>query len=515
MAGTDPFLGTFNLWRGDAIQSGPIPTLYHSEPQYASQICRLGLAERGCEWRSRLMDIQVKTEQLDPWFLKLNPAGSVPILVRTVDGVETVCANSLDILRFVDTHLEGPKLLPQDAAAKARVEEILTLHYAVPMEDFTQGHLLLTNPGFRHVIPKVLEGSLPLLKEMAADEKLDAVVRTAAERKARETEALLKRMEEPEAMFTPAKEQLLKVLDALEALLGAQDEESHFLVGEEYTLADVVMTVLLARAQWADDTAKAVAEHKRVAVYWDRMRARPSFVKADIWAVLRPGRVFCAIGAMAFSAASAVGGFLHDTVVHPVQQTDAYKWAAEEAAPFIVDHYNFTSVVVVEDVTLPAAKMANDNIVEPTREASMKAYEASLHAVQDTANATTGALVNPLGEAGSGALHQIGDGAKAAEEAAEKAMHAAADVADKAIGPAKDVVMEKVVPGMADHGARIAEYTDKVEDFVRDNIIAPVAQSQLMKGGQEAVAKGFEDAKYHFTYKMVPGFMDSMVLRLV
>ena len=46
--------------------------------------------------------------QLEPWYLKLNPGGSVPLLVRTVDGVEAVVHGSaVDILRYVDKTLEA------------------------------------------------------------------------------------------------------------------------------------------------------------------------------------------------------------------------------------------------------------------------------------------------------------------------------------------------------------------------------------------------------------------------
>ena len=63
MAATDPHLGTANHWRGDPIQAGAEPTLYHAESHYASMVARLGLVERGCAWRSRVMDIHNHTEQ--------------------------------------------------------------------------------------------------------------------------------------------------------------------------------------------------------------------------------------------------------------------------------------------------------------------------------------------------------------------------------------------------------------------------------------------------------------------
>ena len=83
---------------------------------------------------------------------------------------------------------QGPKLMPSGAVAAA-VEKILALHAEVPLDDYTHGHLLRSNAGFRMAAPRVLEATLPLLREMAKDEQLEASVRTAAERKARTASA--------------------------------------------------------------------------------------------------------------------------------------------------------------------------------------------------------------------------------------------------------------------------------------------------------------------------------------
>ena len=57
MSALDPALGTHNLWCGDAIARGTVPTLYQSEGSYHSQVARLGLTEKGAKWKSRLMDL--------------------------------------------------------------------------------------------------------------------------------------------------------------------------------------------------------------------------------------------------------------------------------------------------------------------------------------------------------------------------------------------------------------------------------------------------------------------------
>lgn len=47
-----------------------------------------------------------RSQQLEPWYLTLNPAGNVPTLVRTVDDKEHAVVETLDILRYVDANLK-------------------------------------------------------------------------------------------------------------------------------------------------------------------------------------------------------------------------------------------------------------------------------------------------------------------------------------------------------------------------------------------------------------------------
>lgn len=86
------------------------------------------------------------------------------------------------------------------------MERLVSRISTLPMDDFTHGHLLRTNGGFRHIMPRVLEGSLPMLRAMADDEKVEVGVRTSADAKIEETEALLKKFEDPEALYQPARD---------------------------------------------------------------------------------------------------------------------------------------------------------------------------------------------------------------------------------------------------------------------------------------------------------------------
>jgi glutathione S-transferase len=45
------------------VERSPVPTLYHSEGSYYSQIARLALVEKGAPWKSRLMELHGALEQ--------------------------------------------------------------------------------------------------------------------------------------------------------------------------------------------------------------------------------------------------------------------------------------------------------------------------------------------------------------------------------------------------------------------------------------------------------------------
>ena len=49
--------------------------LYHHPLSVCSMKVRLVLEEKGLAWSGRIIDIVQKQEQLDPWYLKLNPKG--------------------------------------------------------------------------------------------------------------------------------------------------------------------------------------------------------------------------------------------------------------------------------------------------------------------------------------------------------------------------------------------------------------------------------------------------------
>jgi glutathione S-transferase len=91
--------------------------LYHAEPAANSLKALLAFKEKGLEFESIYVDLH-KFEQHEPWFVKLNPEGQVPVLDHDGNIIThtTVIAEYLE-----DAFPDAPPLRPADPLGKARM----------------------------------------------------------------------------------------------------------------------------------------------------------------------------------------------------------------------------------------------------------------------------------------------------------------------------------------------------------------------------------------------------------
>lgn len=91
--------------------------LYHAEPAANSLKALLAFKEKGLEFESIYVDLH-KFEQHEPWFVKLNPEGQVPVLDHDGNIIThtTVIAEYLE-----DAFPEATPLRPADPLGKARM----------------------------------------------------------------------------------------------------------------------------------------------------------------------------------------------------------------------------------------------------------------------------------------------------------------------------------------------------------------------------------------------------------
>jgi glutathione S-transferase len=233
--------------------------LWHAVHSTCSQKVRLCLAEKRLPWTSRLVDLR-GFQHLEPAFLALNPAATVPVL-RAGD---LVIRESLVINEYLEDAHPEPRLRPRGAAAAARMRD-WTLH-------------IVEEPTWAVKVPSFQKNIRPAL---AARYSPAEVERLAARMPSRDTAARwVKAVNEG---FSPEEigaslERLARTLDRMERALA----DAPWLAGEEYSLADVDMAPFVHRLAALGEQAM-IGARPRVGDWYARIRARPAFAAAMEW----------------------------------------------------------------------------------------------------------------------------------------------------------------------------------------------------------------------------------------
>lgn len=208
--------------------------LYHHPLSVCSMKTRLALEEKGLDWSGQIIDIVGAQEQLEPWYIKLNPKGVVPTL-EVQNGT-----TNIDLADEVDLQI---------------------LSYA--------RHPSMENSG--KILDTRIEKSLQLAKQYPElkDSYLVCADRSKKSKTFRVDETHVKEIEQNAfAALTFAEKQL---------------EGNTFLLGDSYTLADVIWTVVLSRldllgfSDWISGK-----DFPLLANYYQRAQARESFTTAHI-----------------------------------------------------------------------------------------------------------------------------------------------------------------------------------------------------------------------------------------
>ncbi|XP_072170150.1 ganglioside-induced differentiation-associated protein 1-like [Diadema setosum] len=262
-----------------------VPLLYHATISGLCQRVCLSFAEKGIEYRSRLLNI-VAGDQYDPHYLRVvNPNGSMPTLEH---GGEYIRESS-DIIKFIDElPSEKPKLIPdENTELRVRFDRMLelvnSLHVIVPrMLAMTVPHLaqnpVLSEETRLRILEKIGEGrKLRLLR--LKDEHPDL---------AEVAQAFIDRIPPP---LPPSKKEamLLKQLDLwdkgfaeIETVLEEQKKTSggqeYWLCADHITLPDIHLIVLLHRLVFIGQAERLfLVKRPLLANYYQRFTSRQSF----------------------------------------------------------------------------------------------------------------------------------------------------------------------------------------------------------------------------------------------
>jgi glutathione S-transferase len=253
--------------------------LYHNGFSLCSKKLRVCMAELGTAYASHHIEL-IETgayESCSPTFLKINPGGTVPVVVHRGHPVY----ESHDQIVYLAQHAgaRGAELLPDDPEMRAIVEQWTDC--ASLVGDALQGtreragHCIpgLTLPVFAAMVQyipysEILKGLLthpnkerPLLFTMMKFRGVEGILKVPPMRK----------------MIRRSRRDMGQHLDALAAQL--EKHGGPWIAGASYTLADVSWVVLLDRlveVDW-DDYFWGQGKRPAVLAYWERLKARPSY----------------------------------------------------------------------------------------------------------------------------------------------------------------------------------------------------------------------------------------------
>ncbi len=244
-------------------------TLHHHPLSVCSMKVRLALEEKGLDWSSNVIDIVREQEQLEPWYVKLNPNGVIPTLAFN-NGTTEVVTNSARIIRFIAALPEGNSLLPTNKNDIQLMDKLIDLADEVDLQILSYAR----HPSMEKS-EKILDARINkslLLAEQHPELKNNYLACAARSEKSKTFRVDVKHIKDIEQ-------------SAVESLTLAEKQMNGntYLLGDIYSLADVIWTVVLSRldllgyTDWINGN-----KFPLLGSYYQRAQDRESFTLAQI-----------------------------------------------------------------------------------------------------------------------------------------------------------------------------------------------------------------------------------------
>lgn len=226
--------------------------LYHSVNSVCAQKVRVVLAEKGLDYRERLMTL--RGDQFDPEYMKLNPNAVVPTIVH--DGLPVI--ESSVILYYLDEAFPNPPLMPKDLHQRALARQFNKLideyvHNSCTILTFATAF----RPWFAGLTGEQIEARLAKSPSKQRTEyKRDVALNGLDSRYVRDA--------------LGHHEKLLKMMDA-------SLQRGNWVAGE-FSLADAAVIPYILRLDLLK-LRRMWERMARIEAWYQRMRARPSVQK--------------------------------------------------------------------------------------------------------------------------------------------------------------------------------------------------------------------------------------------
>jgi ganglioside-induced differentiation-associated protein 1 len=238
--------------------------LYHFDNSVCSQKVRLALEEKHLEWQDRRVDI-LNGAQFTPDYLKLNPRAVVPTLVH--DG--HVIRESTVICEYLDEVFREPPLMPADPLGRAQVR----LWTKLPDEEIHSACATVTfTTYFRYTLMKLPPEKLLAIEAKEVDRLAHAAVHPTVLK--RKHDVIVKGLEATDA------KRAFKAYDQMLGEMEAALAQGPWLLGRQYTLADLALTPYVDRLYNLALGPMWIGRRPRVTAWYEAIRARPNFSAA-------------------------------------------------------------------------------------------------------------------------------------------------------------------------------------------------------------------------------------------
>ncbi|KAM4544016.1 ganglioside-induced differentiation-associated protein 1 [Fundulus diaphanus] len=263
-------------------------TLYHWTQSFNSQKVRLAIAEKGL--RCEEYDVSLPlSEHNEPWFMRLNPAGEVPVLVHN----DNIICDPTQIMDYLEENFndEGtPRLVPEeDSRYYLRVQHYRELLDSLPMDAYTHGCILHPEITADSHIPTYAAASIRTQigntqTELAKLAEQNPELKDAYIAKQRRLKSKLFDHDNLKYL-KKLLDELESVMDQVETELQRRAEETpeegkpSWLCGDFFSIADVSLAVTLHRLKFLGLSRRYWGNGSRanVETYYERVVERPAF----------------------------------------------------------------------------------------------------------------------------------------------------------------------------------------------------------------------------------------------
>ncbi len=229
--------------------------LFHHDASTCSQKVRICLAEKGIDWVNRHVDLGTQ-ENLTPEYLAINPNGVVPAFVH--DGTPII--ESTVMCEYVDeVWPDGISLTPDDPKKRAEMRAWLRYIDEVPS-------MAVRVPTFQNLL-------IDRFKAMSEEEYAEFRDSNTLRRD------FFMRLNRTGFSEEEYENSLMQLRATVERVEDALNREGPWIVGAQYTIADICMAPLFQRME--DLGMTDIYDGSPAVVDWfERIKARPAYDEA-------------------------------------------------------------------------------------------------------------------------------------------------------------------------------------------------------------------------------------------